>query len=317
MRGTRRWSVTQDLNSAQFIFNLMQNFPKTTMVMDVRSPAEFNHMRLHNSLNIPYCDQYSDSPSMQDLRQHAIGDLKLFDNRRRLLIIIVFSPPGIVFAREVAYILWKDKCKEVHVLEEEFGHFAQKYPFLCLGDGFPTYKLPAFGYPSEIIPFQLYLGDYHHAEDPLVVECLKITHILNATNCFEARFMSKGVVYLRLGVEDLATEDISKHFQLAYNFIKNALKEPRGRVLVHCAQGVSRSSTYVIMYLMRSRKINYEAALNIVKLYREVACPNEGFAKQLQNLIFTDYDSDSSSESDRSIANEYENETNQDKVMID
>lgn len=266
----------------------MQNFPKRTLVIDVRTPQDYQHMRLHHSINIPYCDSYSNSPSIPELRSHVVGDLKLFDNRRRLLIIIVYSPPAIVFSREIDYILRKDKCKEVHILDEEFETFADKYPFLCLGSLMQLLHLPKCGYPSEIIPFQLFLGDYRHAEEALVIDCLKITHILNATNGFEAKFGYKRVTYLRLGVEDLETADISRHFNMAYSFISSALKNPKNRVLVHCAQGVSRSVTYVIMYLMKSRKICFEEALGLVKLYREVACPNEGFAAQLKNLNFSE-----------------------------
>lgn len=53
----------------------------------------------------------------------------------------------------------------------------------------------------------------------------------------------------------------------------------QNRVLVHCAMGRSRSATMVIMYLMRKFEIDWNLALDIVKMRREIIDPNEGFLK--------------------------------------
>ena len=55
----------------------------------------------------------------------------------------------------------------------------------------------------------------------------------------------------------------------------------QNRVLVHCAMGMSRSATMVIMYLMRKFQIDYKLAFKIVKARREIIDPNEGFVKKL------------------------------------
>jgi len=278
----RRQSCSGDFNTAQFVFNLMQNFPKQTLVIDVRDPQDFDFCHIHSSINIPYSDNYSDFPDINELKDHIRHGGSIFERRRRMLIVIVFSPPAIVFARAVHYILRRDKCREVHILEEELATFGYKYSFLCEGLKSEVCKRPAHGYPSEILPFQLYLGDHYHAEDPLVIQNLKITHIINATNSCEAKFLNKGVLYLRLGVEDLETEDLSKHFSKAYEFLTEALSSDKNRVLVHCARGISRSATIVIMFIMKSMKISYDEALSFVKKHREVVCPNEGFEQQLR-----------------------------------
>jgi len=52
----------------------------------------------------------------------------------------------------------------------------------------------------------------------------------------------------------------------------------RGGVLVHCAAGVSRSSSNVIAYLMRRKKnMSFNEAFNFVKKRRPVICPNYRF----------------------------------------
>lgn len=46
--------------------------------------------------------------------------------------------------------------------------------------------------------------------------------------------------------------------------------------------GISRSSTIVIMYLMRAKGMKYEEAYALVKQQRSFIRPNPTFAKQLQ-----------------------------------
>ncbi|CAG9315380.1 unnamed protein product [Blepharisma stoltei] len=269
---------------SQYIFNMMQCYPNKHLIIDVRDQADFNSMHLVNSINIPYKSRFSSSPDIEELKSNIRGDSRLFDRRRRLMIIIVYSPPSIVFSREVEFILTKDKCREVYVLEEPFSSFAEKYPFVCEIGGMVPFEVPRYGYPNEIIPNKLYLGNFHHAEDALVHQNLKLTHILNATNGFSHKFESKGVVYLRLGVEDLETENISEYFQIAFEFIDNIISSEKSRVLVHCAQGVSRSAAFVIMYIIKSMSVSYEEAFQFVKRHREIIKPNDGFAYQLRSL---------------------------------
>ena len=57
----------------------------------------------------------------------------------------------------------------------------------------------------------------------------------------------------------------------------------KGGVLVHCYAGVSRSSSFVIGYVMRSRYMNYDDAKALVKKQRPCIYPNDGFVRQLQN----------------------------------
>ncbi len=54
------------------------------------------------------------------------------------------------------------------------------------------------------------------------------------------------------------------------------------KVLVHCAQGKSRSSAVTIFYLMRSHRIPYDKAMRMIKAARPNAQPNDAFETQLQ-----------------------------------
>ena len=63
----------------------------------------------------------------------------------------------------------------------------------------------------------------------------------------------------------------------------NGKEEGEGRaVLVHCMQGVSRSTTVVLAYLMRHQGMRLEEALALAKEKRPRVQPNQGFLDQLK-----------------------------------
>lgn len=82
-------------------------------------------------------------------------------------------------------------------------------------------------------------------------------------------------------VTDIESESIDTYFEEVYKFIHEAMNSENARVLVHCAFGVSRSATLVIMYLMKNFQISYEEAFEYTKQCREIVDPNEGFKNQL------------------------------------
>lgn len=72
---------------------------------------------------------------------------------------------------------------------------------------------------------------------------LGITHILSV--CTE--YSSTDHNHLTIPVQDSEYEDLLIHLPRGCSFIQNALDQG-GKVLVHCAMGVSRSPTIVCAY---------------------------------------------------------------------
>mmetsp|Transcript_24635 Transcript_24635/g.56872 ORF Transcript_24635/g.56872 Transcript_24635/m.56872 type:complete len:705 (+) Transcript_24635:71-2185(+) len=147
------------------------------------------------------------------------------------------------------------------------GHLQLKYRQTC----------------SEVLADELYISGYQIARD---LECLQkhgITHVVNMAadvcdSCFPQHF-SYQTYYLK----DANTEDISVLFYQTLEWIQEAL-DGGGRVLVHCHEGISRSSTMVIAYLMWRLKLPYEAAHDRLRQVRPICDPKPGFTYQL--LVF-------------------------------
>ncbi len=55
-------------------------------------------------------------------------------------------------------------------------------------------------------------------------------------------------------------------------------------MLIHCAQGISRSTSIAIAFLMKKENLSYSDAMRRVKQSRACAGPNFGFVVQLQLL---------------------------------
>ena len=61
----------------------------------------------------------------------------------------------------------------------------------------------------------------------------------------------------------------------------DSVRRRRGRVLVHCLAGISRSATICIAYLMYHKRLPLEAAYDFVKCRRQLIAPNLNFMRQL------------------------------------
>ena len=106
-----------------------------------------------------------------------------------------------------------------------------------------------------------------------------ITHILNVT-CKSYTLRSKYFKYLNLQVQDEKTEDAKKHFRATNRFIQEAL-DNGGKVLVQSVEGRSRSSTFVLAYMINKERLQLKQCLASLRQYVPEAEPNEGFMSQL------------------------------------
>lgn len=144
---------------------------------------------------------------------------------------------------------------------------------------------------SEIIPKFMYLGGYTVAESREQLEAHGITHVLNCAGDYCQNKFEDDLTYKTYFLKDAKPEHIEAVFYEAIEFIEK-VKAEQGRVYIHCVQGVSRSATVVLAYLMFTQKMSYQDAFNFVKERRGIISPNLGFMVQLMMFhqrVFEDY----------------------------
>jgi len=151
------------------------------------------------------------------------------------------------------------------------------------------YVIPTDPY-NEVYP-NVYVGDVATAMCTQVLKRLGITHILNAAqgkekfyfvNTSAGFYEQHGIKFLGVPAIDMMNFQMEPYFEEAAEFIDDAIRTG-GKVMVHCRQGISRSATLALAYLMIKKGMTAQDALRIVRAQREVI-PNEGFLQQLCNL---------------------------------
>jgi protein phosphatase slingshot len=113
-----------------------------------------------------------------------------------------------------------------------------------------------------------------------------VTHIINTAQGSTDKYClhythSDDISYMSCYLKDVEGQSIAQEFDRTFAFIEEA-HAANGKVLVHCVQGKSRSTSIVIAYLLRKRGMSLDDALALVKARRPIARPNAGFMKQLK-----------------------------------
>ncbi|NWY57368.1 DS13B phosphatase, partial [Chionis minor] len=144
------------------------------------------------------------------------------------------------------------------------------------------------GHVDEVWP-NLYVGDLYVARDKAQLSRMGISHVVDAAagrfhiDTGPKFYQDLPVDYYGVEAEDNPNFDLSIYFYPVARYIRAALNSPRGKVLVHCAMGVSRSATLVLAFLMICEGMSLTDAIQTVRPHRGI-CPNSGFLKQLREL---------------------------------
>ena len=121
---------------------------------------------------------------------------------------------------------------------------------------------------SQIIDGFIYLGSDNVAKNYEMLKENGITHVINCARDFSADYhANKDITYLSFHLKDHVQENIESVFYEVIDFMEKA-KAAGGRVYVHCVQGISRSSTMIIAYLIFSQRMTQEEALSLVRSRR-------------------------------------------------
>lgn len=183
---------------------------------------------------------------------------------------------------------------------EAVAGFVTAYPFLvrlpkpvrlpCL-----PHRVPLPGAPPGGASAGLFLSHSDAARDGATFSQLRVSRVLNCSmelrNFYEAPAsrsvdFPRDLEYLRLPLKDANGQRLDDALAAAVPFIGAALRDGR-RVLVHCAQGLSRSVSVVLAYLILAHGLSLEEAtarLDDYVVHGSLPRPNAGFMAQLQAL---------------------------------
>lgn len=126
----------------------------------------------------------------------------------------------------------------------------------------------------------VFIGTGHQATNWKVVRDLKLTHIINISVEHQCVFPDK-IKYLHLQLEDMEDVLLKDRFSEAIRFMDTAFQNPSSRILVHCNLGISRSTTLILAYLMKTYNATLLEAFKYLRHRRPIVCPNVGFLHQL------------------------------------
>ena len=132
---------------------------------------------------------------------------------------------------------------------------------------------------SEVGP-GLFVGGEAVAKSWEILSRSGITHVVNCVGFIYPDYHKDRLSYKTLRLQDTPSEDLTSVLYDVFDFFE-AARSVSGNVFVHCSQGVSRSATLVIAYLMWRWDKPYDEVFAAVKAKRGVANPNIGFTCQL------------------------------------
>jgi len=118
---------------------------------------------------------------------------------------------------------------------------------------------------------------------------LKFQNVVAIVNCTMkegGHHEDKSLAYFQVSVADSMDSDIAKYFESVSNFLSEHTQ--KGKVLIHCQEGASRSPTIFIAHLIHAHKKSYKDALEILhsKYGEEFVSLNSGFVKQILEWEF-------------------------------
>ena len=123
----------------------------------------------------------------------------------------------------------------------------------------------------------LWLGDLNDASNLIKLKQHGITHILQVAAGFKPAYPEE-FKYKVINVLDMPYVNISRHFPVAIQFMKEGMTEGNS-VLVHCYAGVSRSASCIIALLMQECGLTFLEGMSFTRKKRPIVFPNFGFQR--------------------------------------
>lgn len=242
--------------------------PLYLLLLDTRSVTEYKDTHIQGALHIT-----------------AINSAIVSQNIMEFTNIILYAA-GSKLDENDQYVDHAVKLLDDHEIDYDtltggYSEFSERFPFSSNSVTVWTEeerqrKLTI--YPSLILEDWLFQGSGDQARNTELIASMGITHVLNIST--EHQCDIEDIKYMHIKLQDEGTSQLNEHFEEIFEFL-DAAKRTKGKALVHCNLGVSRSSTASLAYMMLSERCSLRDAFNYLKQRRPISAPNRGFLLQL------------------------------------
>jgi predicted protein tyrosine phosphatase len=129
----------------------------------------------------------------------------------------------------------------------------------------------------------LFLGGLSASSNLSLLNQHGITSLVSALSSGSHFGRHSGITYHTIDIDDMPSANIKQYIPEALKFIDKELRSGK-KVLIHCAAGISRSSSIAVAYFMAKYNLDFDSSLAKVRQGRACATPNMGFEQQLRSL---------------------------------
>lgn len=119
---------------------------------------------------------------------------------------------------------------------------------------------------------RIFIGDANDGRDLGTLKSLGINAVMNATMETDNLSGNPDFEYIRLNQNDGEVISSSTIY-LFLNWMREIMRKPKTKVLIHCGAGVSRASSFTIVWLMYCG-FGWDEAEELVRAKRSIIAPN-------------------------------------------
>lgn len=241
------------LNQSTVYSNLSD--PNYLLLLDARPKEDYNESHVITAKKAPMLPSGEfELPYEAELgcKLHVV----VYDSNTRYL------SDGSGDAIKYGNLLWRNGSRNsVKILRGGYEDFSAFYPFLRTQTiiQMPRELDALDPYPMEILPGLLYLGNKKQAHEKQTQKHLKFKAHVNCTMQNGEIFTDEGDQLCHIPIEDTNDADIFSKLQTVCEFI-DSHKDQMHTVLVYSDQGISRSATVVVAYVMHHYKWSLQEA---------------------------------------------------------
>ncbi|XP_018597623.1 serine/threonine/tyrosine-interacting-like protein 1 isoform X2 [Scleropages formosus] len=187
-------------------------------------------------------------------------------------------------ATDCTGILAKSSRYPVQILKGGYERFSALYPFFRTQKILYTLKeLESMKpYPVEILPGQLYMGDYRQATSPQIHKDLKLQAVVNVSEKTNHVLEASNCDIYHIPVADSVEGDLLGCFERVCTFIGSHFSAGSA-ILIFSSDGISRCSTVSIAFLQYHLKFTLQEAWEHMLKCKSNMRPKRGFVQQLSD----------------------------------